>query len=234
MKETVKEIDPTTDNTSVMIDKYDADSTYKNFDTAFPISAGLGCYLYVSIDFHDGSISEPTEGTNDNLSSSTFSELYKNSITIQLGRLVTKQIYTNLLNNIAPLVSQVVRGYRYNGPNTMALLSSDAENALEQLSMFNVQDEDEDENIRIWDGEDIYEYYANDSEFVKKENGEIAFMHLAEELLMSNSSDDALKFTAQTEIENLDAEINLHDLISYLQDLRELCIENKDAHCDNL
>ncbi len=230
MKEAIKTIYTAIDSTSVIMEKHGADSAYQNFNTAFPVSACLGCYLYVSIDFEDGFISMPIEGSDDNHNSSTFDEFYKNRSKIQLGRLVTEQSYRTLLDKIVPLVAQITIGYKFEGFETMASFTSEAKNALEELSMFNVDIDD----TKIWDVEDIYEYYANNSTFVNKKNGEVAFSHFGEELVMSNSSNDELKFAAQIEIENQDDEINLYDLISYLQDLRELCIEHKDDHSDSL
>jgi hypothetical protein len=234
MKETVKKIDTAIDSTSLTIEVYGADSAYQNFDTAFPVYAGLGCSLYVNIDFEDGFISMPFEGSDANCSS-TFSELYKNSTKIHLGRVVTEQKYRNLLDKIVLLVTQISNGYNFQGADRMAYFTTEAENALEELYMLNVEDEDEDEDedINIWDVEDIYDYYANGSEFARKESGEVAFIQNGWVLLMSNSSDVELESTAKTEIENMDDEINLYDLISCLQDMRSLCIEHKDDHCDS-
>jgi hypothetical protein len=208
------------------IEKYGADYVC----TEFPITVPSGFSFYLNINFDDGFTSKPLEASDENLKSSTFSEFYNNSFRIQLGRLVTAQAYVNLLKEIAPLVNQVCGGYRYQGAEKKALFTSEAENALERLSFINVDGieiVDYNYGAKIWEPEDIYEYYSCDGEFDKQKNGEVTFVHFGENIAMSNSSDDELKSSAESEIGSLEAEVNLYDLISHFKDLRDMCKEHK-------
>lgn len=206
------------------IKKYGAEYVY----TEFPITAPSGFSFYVNINFDDGFTSEPLEASDDNLKSSTFSEFYKNSFRIQLGRLVNADAYASLLKEIAPLVNQVCSGYKYEGADKMATFTAEAENSLEELSKFNIDDDNIDDDKDVWDLEDIYDYYSYNGKFVKQKNGEVAFIHFEEELVMSNSSDDELESAAKVEIANSEYEINLHDLINHLHNIRNLCEDHKD------
>lgn len=212
------------------IGKYGADNVYTNFSTAFPVTLNSGNSFYLNISFYDGFISEPLESSDDELNNSTVSEFYNNSFRINLGRLVTEQGYADLLDEITPLVDQVCSGYTYNGTDKNATFTVEAENALERLSFINVdaiEMVDDDYCARIWDQEDIYEYYSTDCEFVMQENGEVAFIQFGETIIMSNSSDDELKSAVESEIDNLECKVNLYDLINHFESLKNMCIEYK-------
>ncbi len=211
------------------IEKYGANNVCTNLSTPFPVTTSSGNSFYLNINFYDGFISEPLESSDDELNNSTHSEFYNNSFRIKLGRLVTAQAYADLLDKIAPLVDQICSGYTYKGSDKMAIFTAEAENALEILSFINVDGiEIVDDNYcaRIWDPEDIYEYYSSDCEFVKQENGEVAFIRFGETIVMSNSTDDELKSAAESEIDSLEGEVNLDDLIYHFESLKGMCKEH--------